>query len=177
MKPILLFDRVKNKVRRMYRERVLFARTGQHAKLMGHVTILNENLHFGRNVTLFPDVMIFGDGEVTVGDNVAIGNGTVIYASKAGGGVTIGSDTAIAAQCYIIDTDHGIAPNELIRNQSNTVAPVLIGSDVWIAANCSVLKGSVIENGAIIGAKSLVKSRIAQNSICVGVPARLLKYR
>ncbi len=83
----------------------------------------------------------------------------------------------IAAQCYIIDTDHGTEAGTLIRNQNNTVAPIVIGEDVWIAANSTVLKGSRIEDGAVIGAKSLVKGHVDANSISVGIPVRHLKFR
>lgn len=61
--------------------------------------------------------MFFGDGLIEIGDNVDIGNGTIIYASQNGGGVKIADNSMIAAQCYIIDTDHGICAGELIRNQ------------------------------------------------------------
>ncbi len=120
--------------------------------------------------------MLFGDGLIDIGDNVDIGNGTVIYASKAGG-VTIGKNTLIAAQSYIIDTDHGTQAGELIRNQENTVLPVVIGEDVWIAAGCKVLKGSQIHDGAVIGAASLVKGEIPKNAIAVGIPAIVKKFR
>lgn len=83
----------------------------------------------------------------------------------------------IAAQCYIIDMDHGIKSGELIRNQNNTVSPVVIGEDVWIAAGAKILKGSVIQDGAIIGAQSVVKGEIPENAVVVGVPARVIKYR
>ena len=131
----------------------------------------------GKNVTIYPEVVFFGDGLITIGDNVDIGNGTVIYASKCGGGVTIGSNTVIAAQCYIIDMDHGTQADKRIVEQTNSVAPVIIGEDVWIAANATVLKGSDIKDGAVIGAKSLVKGEIPENAIAVGIPATVKKYR
>lgn len=111
-----------------------------------------------------------------IGDNVDIGNGTVIYASKSGG-VTIGNNTNIAAQCYIIDMDHGIKEGELICNQENTVEEVTIGSDCWIAAGCKVSKGSHIKDGTVIGALSLVKGEIPENAIAFGIPAKVKKYR
>lgn len=96
---------------------------------------------------------------------------------NTGGGVKIGNDTLIAAQCYIIDMDHGISSNDLIRKQKNTVQPVKIGRDVWIAAGAKILKGSTIHDGAIIGAQSVVKGEVPQNAIAVGVPAKVIKYR
>ena len=99
----------------------------------------------------------------------------MLYASKQGG--IIGNFSMIAAQSYIIDTDHGIHAGELIRNQQNTIAPVFIGKDVWIAAGCKILKGSRIHDGAVIGAASLVKGEIPANAIAFGIPARVKKYR
>lgn len=93
------------------------------------------------------------------------------------GGVNIGNNTMIAAQCYIIDMDHGTAAGELIRKQCNTVCPVIIGNDVWLGANVTVLKGSVIDDGAVIGAKSMVKGHIGSNVIAVGVPAKEKRER
>lgn len=83
----------------------------------------------------------------------------------------------IAAQCYIIDTDHGIKKNVLMREQPNTVSPIQIGSDVWIAAGAKILKGSCLEDGCVIGAQSVVKGRIPADAIAVGVPARVIRYR
>lgn len=93
------------------------------------------------------------------------------------GGVTIGNNSMIAANCYLIDMDHGIKKEKLIREQSNKVSPIIIGEDVWIAANSVILKGSNIKSGAIVGAKSLVKGHVEENACVVGVPATILKYR
>ncbi len=176
MNVIVLFDRIKNKLLKKYREYIFYKKTGQKINLVKDITLINTNLKIGKNVTLYPDVMLFGDGLIEIGDNVNIGNGTIIYASSHGG-VRIGNNSLIAAQCYIIDADHGIKSGELICRQLNTVVPIEIGSDVWIAANCTVLKGSKIGDGAVIGAKSLVKGEIPGNSICVGIPAKVKRFR
>ena len=179
MNLILLFDRFKRKINRSYRKYIFKKQIGcSHSdfSLVGDITLINKNIKLGHNVTIYPDVMFFGDGLIEIGDNVDIGNGTVIYSSKCGG-VHIGSNTMIAAQCYIIDMDHGTAGGDLIRNQPNTVQPVKIGEDVWIAANVTIIKGSNIGDGAVIGAKSLVNGEIEPYSICVGIPAKKIKMR
>lgn len=178
MKSLVLFiDRFISKILRTYRNYVFYAKTGCRASLVGNMTLINRNITCGKNVTIYPDVMFFGDGRIEIGDNVDIGNGTIIYASKYGGGVFIGSNTVIAAQCYIIDMDHGIEKGTPIREQSNTVSSVRIGEDVWIAAGAKILKGSRLEDGCIVGAQSVVKGCIPPNAIAVGVPARTIRYR
>lgn len=177
---ILFIRKVIDKLVSIYRKKVFSVYTNnkeKNVKIYGKMTLINRNVKCGKNVSFYPDVMLFGDGLIEIGDNVDIGNGTIIYASKKGGGVKIGSNSMIAAQCYIIDMDHGIHGGELIRNQANTVSPVIIGEDCWIAAGCKILKGSIIHDGAIIGAASLVKDEIPKNAIAFGCPAKVKKYR
>lgn len=67
--------------------------------ILGKVYLNNPNIIFGNNVTLYPNVHIFGLGKVTIMDNVSIGDGTIICAAED---IVIGKNTMIAAQCYII---------------------------------------------------------------------------
>lgn len=90
MKLIILIDRIKNKLVRKYRK-IVFKNTinceHNQFSLVGKVTLINKNIKLGENVTIYPDCMFFGDGLIEIGDNVDIGNGTIIYSSKSGGGV------------------------------------------------------------------------------------------
>ena len=175
---IIFLNRVKEKYLRWYRKRYfkMFTKNTNNVNIVGKIHLINPNIKVGKNITIYPDVMFFGDGLIEIGDNVDIGNGTIIYSSKSGG-VKIGNNSMIAAQCYIIDTDHGIVGGTLIREQKNTVEAVDIGNDVWIAAGCKILKGSKIGDGAVIGASSVVKGEVPKNAIAVGAPAKVKKYR
>ena len=179
MNIILLFDRIVSKLQREYWRYLFRKRINCEHKdfsILGKPILINKNIKLGHNVEIYPHVMFFGDGLIVIGDNVDIGTGTIIYASKKGG-IQIGNNTIVAAQSYIIDMDHGTYANKLIRDQNNTVSQVTIGNDVWIAAGCKVLKGSRIHDGAIIGAASLVKGEIPENTIAFGVPAKAYKMR
>ena len=146
-------------------------------KILGKVHLINKNIKIGNNVVIYPEVQFFGDGDIVIGDNVSIGNGTILYSSKKGGGITIGNNTLISAQCYIIDSDHGMGKNMLIREQCNIVTPVSIGNDIWISAGCKILRGSNIGDGCIVGAMTLVKGDFPPNSVIVGIPGKVIKYR
>lgn len=176
---LLLFDRLLQKIIRSYRKAVFRKKIKCPHKsfnLVGKVTLINTNIKLGKNVAIYPGVVFGGDGEIVIGDNVDIGFDTIIYSSKDAG-VVIGENTIIAAQSYIIDMDHGIAADDLIINQKNVSESIKIGRGVWIAASATVLKGSKIGDGAVIGAKALVKGEIPQNAVAVGVPAKVKKYR
>ena len=53
----------------------------------------------------------------------------------------------------------------------------VIGNDVWIGQNAVILPGVHIEDGAIIGANSVVGSDVEPYTIVVGNPARKLRRR
>lgn len=129
----------------------------------------------GKNVTLYPGVYLWGN-DIEIGDNVAIGIGTIIYSRN---GIKIGSNTMIAGQCYIIDCNHGTKKGRLIMEQSDETSPdgITIGEDVWIGAQCSIIKGAHIGNGAVVGAQSLVNNVVPEQAVVVGSPCKVIKFR
>ena len=53
----------------------------------------------------------------------------------------------------------------------------IIGNDVWIGAEAMIMPGVQIENGAVIGARSLITKNIGPYEIWGGNPASLIKKR
>lgn len=84
--------------------------------------------------------------------------------------LSIGSDCIIAWDVFISDSHwHEISG-------TTRCAPVSIGDQVWISHGVSVLKGSVIPFGCIIGAKSLVANIFdTEKALIAGVPAKVIK--
>lgn len=176
---ILFIDRCIQKIKSEYRKalfRKMTGNKGKNLKIRGEIYVMNKNITIGDNVAIYPGVQFFGDGLIEIGNNVSIGNGTLVYASKDAG-VKIGNNVMIAAQSYLIDTDHGIQKNMLIRNQKLITEKITIEDDVWIAANCTILRGGFIHEGAVVGAKSLVRGEIEPYAIVFGTPAKIKKYR
>lgn len=121
-------------------------------EIYGKIYLHSKRINNGKNVKLWPGVEFSGDN-ITIGNNVQIGYGTILLACK---GITIGSNTQIATQCYIIDTNHGTKFGELMQKQPLESEPIEIGEDVWIGAQCMVLKGVKIGSHAVIAANSVV---------------------
>lgn len=158
----------------VFRKTVKKAGVGLH--VYGELHLVNKNIVVGDNVRIYPGVQFFGDGLIKIGNNVSIGNNVMVYAS-AKGGVQIGDNTIIAAQSYIVDMNHGIAKDRLIREQEISAESINIGNAVWLGANVTVLKGVSIGEGAVVGAKSLVNKNIEPYSVVAGVPCRLINRR
>ena len=148
---------------------------GEGISVKGHFNLWNDNVSIGDKVSVYPNVTFWGPGEIKVGNNVELGLNSTFFASE---GIEIGDSALIAANCYIIDSNHGIEKDELIRNQSAICkGKVIIGEDAWLGAGVKVLSGVHIGKGAVIGAQALVNKDIPDYAIAVGVPAKVVGYR
>ena len=79
---------------------------------------------------------------------------------------------------YVCDFDHIMDDVDTpIKDQGIVKSPVRIGADTWLAAKCTVLRGSIIGRGCVLGSNSVVKGRIPDYSIAVGTPAKVVKNR
>jgi acetyltransferase-like isoleucine patch superfamily enzyme len=94
------------------------------------------------------------------------------------GGLSIGRDTMIGAHTVILPFNHGFESTEVpMRSQPLTRKGVAIGVDVWIGARCAILDGVRIEQGAVVGAGSVVTRDVGAYCVAVGVPARVVRRR
>lgn len=66
---------------------------------------------------------------------------------------------------------------EKIKGHPATKGSVIIENDVWIGHSVVILSGITIENGAVVGANSVVTKSVGPYEIWAGNPAKLLKKR
>jgi acetyltransferase-like isoleucine patch superfamily enzyme len=59
----------------------------------------------------------------------------------------------------------------------STKGKTRIGNDVWIGYGTAILSGVTVNDGAVIGAYSLITKDVLPYSIVGGNPAKLIKYR
>ncbi len=111
-------------------------------------------------------------------------NGKIIIKGK--GACRIGKYAALGDGIKIITSNHKTSPvilqyalQKKIRGttQIGKKINVSIGNNVWIGDNAIILPGVNIEDGAIIGAGSVVTKNVPAYSIVAGVPAKFIKYR
>ena len=112
------------------------------------------------------------DGTLSLGENFAITGDTTIICAKS---ITIGSNTMLAWQTIVMDTDqHTIYDHN--KQIINPDKPIVIGNNVWVGARCFILKGAHIPDGSIVGANTtLSKSYQKTKTIIAGNPPRILK--
>lgn len=64
-------------------------KTRANVNISGKVYLDSENITWGKNVSLYPNVHLMGPGKLVLGDNVIIGDGTVICTANH---IEIGKD-------------------------------------------------------------------------------------
>jgi maltose O-acetyltransferase len=111
------------------------------------------------------------EGAVEIGDDVWIGHGAGISANAK---VSIGSGACIGPFAFILDTDFHVIGD---RTGKADATPIVIGSRVRMGSHVTVLRGSVIGDGAFVAAGSVVSGQVAAGARVAGVPARLVAER
>lgn len=114
------------------------------------------------------------EASIGIGARTTVGHHTFIFAMHQ---ISVGSDTLIAPFCYLIDNQHGTAPERLIREQPMTAERVTIGDDVWLGTGALIGKGVTVGDGAVVGARSVVLRDVPSGAVVAGVPAELVRYR
>ena len=129
----------------------------------------------GDNVSIHPDVYLFSVSQMTVGNNVSIHPMCYIDAS---GKVDIGDDVSIAHNCSILSFEHTFEEEDIpIKDQRVKMLPVKIENDIWLGAKATILGGTTIKSGCVIGAGSVVTKDTEARSVYVGVPAKKIRER
>ena len=158
-----------------------------HSKLCNHY--IGANFQRGRDIVLDPGMLYIGDN-VFIGDYVrltpntsaiSIADGSFIQAFcvlLAGDFITIGCNVLIGPHTVIVSADHRFDRRDIpITQQGLTCEWIVIQDDVWIGAHCTILKGTKIGQGSVIGAGSVVTGRVDPYSIMAGNPAKLIGKR
>lgn len=127
----------------------------------------------GKDVFFNGVLNITGIENMEVGDNVHFGRGAWI---RAEGGLVIGNNVQIAGNLICYTHVHNHRGEALPFDDTYIDRKVVIGDNVWIGIGVTILPGSVIEEGAIIVAGSLVSGRVPACSI-YGNPAKKIYAR
>jgi len=119
-------------------------------------------------------LMTYG-GNIKIGKNCSINPYTVLYGH---GNLTIGNNVLIAGHTLIIPANHKFDDiNIPINRQGETKKGITIEDNVWIGSGCRILDGVTIGKGAIIAAGAVVNKDVTSNTIVGGVPAKFIKNR
>lgn len=109
-----------------------------------------------------------------------IQTGTGFYANHGctildGAPITIGNNCLLAPGVVISTAGHPLDPTERAAGDEFAKA-ITIGNDVWLGANVTVCPGVTIGDNVVVGAGSVVTRDLPDNAVCVGSPAKPIRY-
>ncbi|MDP3980823.1 MAG: acyltransferase [Chlamydiota bacterium] len=138
---------------------------------------LNQGIVIENGAFIGRQSSIYGkNGYIRLGKNVNLGIGCILFSSNS---ITIGEGTLLAAHCYLLsggNYQYGNTARPFIEQSGDlTQGPLEIGKNCWLGAKVVVLDHASIGDHCVIGAGAVVNQPIAEHSLAVGVPARVIK--
>ncbi|KFL34038.1 MULTISPECIES: acyltransferase [unclassified Sulfurospirillum] len=133
------------------------------------------------------------EGEIEVGNNTFINGGTSLISRSK---ITIGNNVTIAWGCTLYDhNSHSLdyrerqkdieRQNDDYKNGRNFIyskdwnvvksKPIHIENNVWIGFDSVILAGVTVGEGAIVGARSVVRQNVEPWTMVAGNPAVIVK--
>ena len=155
----------------------------------------------GKNVLISSDARIYGQENISIGNNVRIDDFVILSATN--GFIEIGNNVFIARGCHlsgffgiILKNFSSMAANTIIYSASDDYSGnfltaqaipqeytshigglVTIGKHVIIGASTVIIGGCEIGEGCSVGSMSLVIKDLEEWNVCAGIPAKILKER
>ncbi len=124
----------------------------------------------GKGVQIFPTVRIFAPWNLTVGEQSSMGFDVLVYNL---GEIRIGKRVTVSQRVHLCAGTHDPEDPGMMLLKP----PILIEDDAWICADAFVGPDVVVNQGAVVGARSVVVKHVEPFSIVVGNPAREIRKR
>jgi acetyltransferase-like isoleucine patch superfamily enzyme len=165
---------------------VMFKVYGNQNQIVIHPGVRLSNtkieIHGDRNqVSLHADCRITGsylwvedhDCKLSIGARTVLEKEVKICVTEPQSEIAIGADCLFAYGTMIRSGDsHSIVDLEM-NQRINYAESVRIDDHVWVGSNAQILKGVQIGSHSIVAAGAIVTKSIPENSLVVGVPARV----
>ena len=134
---------------------------------IGGKLIIDGNYHIGRGsrIDIGNDAVMKIKGEGFINANTQI----VIMHS-----LVIGKNSVVSWNCQFLDENfHKLHYGEMTKK---SLKGIEIGNHVWIGCNSKIYGGTIIPNGCVIAADSVVKKIfVEENCLIAGNPAQIVK--
>lgn len=128
------------------------------------VLTVHKGLYLNYNAT----IEVHKDGKMEIGLAYVNSNAVLICSRK----IVLGEEVLVSREVFIYDSDHHDILNKF-GEKTNIPKEIIIGNHVWIGIKSTIMKGTKLEDGAVIASNSVVISNIKAGQLASGNPARV----
>ena len=125
----------------------------------GSLMKIDKNVNFQRNVSLSS---VYG-GRLKIGKNISFNRNCIVVCHNE---IVIHDNVIFGPGVTIYDHDHKFSEEGILSGFNH--GSVTIEKGCWIAANVTILRGTHIGEGSVIGAGVVVKGDIPAHSLVTG---------
>jgi len=135
---------------------------------------LRSKFTYGNNVYIGKNALIVSPQKAVIGNNVGIANNFHVETN-----MELGNDILISSEVSFIGNDHKFDdPQETVFwGGRNASATIVLEGDNLIGYGATIIGNTTIGKGCIVGASAVVTKDLPPNTICAGVPARVIRNR
>lgn len=153
---------------------------GENVLISRNTTIYGaKNIEIGNNVRI--DDFCILSGKIVMGNNVHIAAGVLIFAGAYGVVLNDFSGISSRTAIYAASDDYSgeFMTNPTIPDEFRKVtgATIYIGKHALIGTGCTILPGVKINDGASVGAMSLINKDLEPFSMNIGIPCKKISDR
>lgn len=124
----------------------------------------------GRGARIHASVRIWHPGNLTLGNDVLIGPGAILYNQ---GAIAIGARSIVSQRAHLCASTHDVRDPAF----QLVLRPIAIGEQCWIAAEAFVGPGITMHDRAVLGARAALFEDAEADTIYRGNPARPVRTR
>lgn len=125
----------------------------------------------GRDFRLGRSVTFYNPSKIRIGSSVYIAYGNWL---SAGADIVIEDEVLIGPKSIFASANHTKLEGSF-RYGRPILKPITIKRGSWVAGNCSILAGSEIGEGSVIGASTVVRENVPPHVLFVGNPGKVIK--
>jgi len=118
-------------------------------------------------------VTFYNPSKITIGNNVYFAQGCWFSANQE---ISIRDNILFGPYVVVVTSNHSLKNGAYFFGEPRDKKPVVFKDGCWIGAHSTILSGTVIEQGVLIGANSVIYCSTEKNGIYGGVPAKLMHY-